>query len=169
MERVAPPRPLAGEDELAAFACGRPALNLWLQRHAWRNQKADASRTSVLCCADTGDLIAYVSLASAEIVREHLPKPMQRNKPDPVPTVLLGQLAVDLRYQGQGHARSLLLFALRTAVRLSAEIGCFGVITHPIDEDARRFYLRWGFESLPGHPHDAMILRMADIRASGIE
>ena len=86
----------------------------------------------------------------------------QRNRPDPVPVALLGQLAVDRHDQGQGHARSLLLFALRTALEASALIGSTGVITHPLDDGVRAFYGRWGFHDLPFDPRRAMIVRMAD-------
>jgi hypothetical protein len=47
--------------------------------------------------------------------------------------------------QRQGHARSLLLFVLMTALRASREVGSFGVLTHPIGEQVRQFYRRWGF------------------------
>jgi GNAT superfamily N-acetyltransferase len=93
-------------------------------------------------------------------------KPQQRNRPDPVPVTLLGQLAVDCHDQGQGHARSLLLFALRTALEASVLIGSTGIITHPLDDSVRAFYKRWGFQDLPFDPRRAMIVRMADLRAS---
>jgi len=87
--------------------------------------------------------------------------------PDPVPVTLLGQLAVDRLHQGRGHARSLLSFALATALRASRDVGSFGVITHPLDEGVRAFYARWGFEDLPFDSQRAMIVRMADLEKSG--
>jgi hypothetical protein len=33
----------------------------------------------------------------------------------------------------------------------------------------RAFYSRWGFQDLPFDPRRAMIVRMADLEASGIE
>jgi hypothetical protein len=50
------------DDDTAAFDCGRDALNHWFRRHAWRNQELGVSRTSVICEAETGGLIGYVSL-----------------------------------------------------------------------------------------------------------
>jgi GNAT superfamily N-acetyltransferase len=155
------------EDDRAGFDCGRPSLNTWFQRHAWRNQVTNASRTNVIIDEETGAIIGYVSLCAGQISRASLSKAAQRNAPDPIPVILLGQLAVDQRYQGQGHARSLLLFALETSLRLSREIGCLGVITHPLDEDVRAFYARFGFEDLPYDPKRSMIVRMVDLAASG--
>eukprot|EP01037_Dinobryon_pediforme_P039039 gene39039-47392_t len=101
------------------------------------------SRTNVICDIATGDIVGFVSLSAAQIERAYLPKSFQRNKPDPVPALLLGQLAVDEAHQGKGHARSLLAFALATSVRVAREIGAFGVLTHPLDERLHAFYRRW--------------------------
>jgi predicted N-acetyltransferase YhbS len=162
-----PPRPLSGEDDRESFDCGRDSLNQWFRRHAWHNQQSGVSRTSVVCDPVTGAVVGYVALSAAQIERAHLPKPAQRNKPDPLPAVLLGQLAVDRRHQGQGHARSLMWFALGTAVRLSEHIGCFAVLTHPLDDDVRTFYRRFGFEDLPYDPRRSMTVRIIDLKASG--
>jgi GNAT superfamily N-acetyltransferase len=142
-------------------------LNHWFQRHARANHAAGISRTNVVCDAATAAIIGYVTLSAAQVERAFLPKSQQRNKPDPA--TLLGQLAIHKDHQGKGHARSLLLFALRTAFRASREIGSFGVITHPIDDSVRAFYGRWGFQDLPFDPHRAMIVRMVDLERSGIE
>ena len=116
----------------------------------------------------TGLIIGYVTLSAAQIEREFLAKAHQRNKPDPVPATLLGQLAIHKAWQGRGHARSLLLFALTTALRASREIGSFGVLTHPIDEEIRQFYHRWGFQDVPFDPRRSMIVRMIDLQKSGV-
>ncbi len=166
MAGLNPPRPLAETDDRDAFDCGRESLNAWFRRHAWANQASGVTRTSVLC--DPAAAIAgYVSLSAAQIERAWLPKPAQRNRPNPIPALLLGQLAVDQRHQGRGYARSLLLFALTTAVRLSREIGCFGVLTHPIDDGVRSFYTRFGFEPLPFDPARSMIVRIKDLERNG--
>lgn len=66
-------------------------------------------------------IFGHVTLSACQIERAYLPKPQERNQPDPVPVLLLGQLAVDKAYQGRGHAASLLQFALKSALR-AAEI-----------------------------------------------
>jgi GNAT superfamily N-acetyltransferase len=166
---VTPPRPLSETDDRSLFDCARESLNHWFLCHAWSNHAAGISRTNVICDVATAEIIGYVTLSAAQIERAFLPKSQQRNKPDPVPATLLGQLAIDKNHQGKGHARSLLLFALRAALRASREIGSFGVITHPIDDSVRAFYARWGFQDLPFDPHRAMIVRMVDLERSGIE
>ena len=169
MAEVTSPRPLSEADDRSRFDCGRESLNLWFKRHAWANHAAGISRTNVICDVATGEIIGYVALSAAQIERAFLPKPQQRNRPDPLPATLLGQLAVHKDHQGKGYARSLLLFALRTALKASRDVGSFGVITHPIDDDVRAFYGKWGFQDLPFDPRRAMIVRMVDLAASGIE
>jgi predicted N-acetyltransferase YhbS len=167
MAGLTPPRPLVASDDREAFDCGRDSLNQWFRRHAWRNQEGGASRTSVVCDPVTGAIVGYVSLSAAQIEREYLPKAAQRNRPSPIPAILLGQLAIDRQHHGRGYARSLMLFALTTAVRLSKDIGCFGVLTHPLDDEVRAFYHRFGFEDLPFDPNHSMIVRIIDLERNG--
>lgn len=143
-------------------------MNAWFQRHAWANHVGGASRVNVICDTASGAIVGYVTLSAAQIERAHLPKAQQRNRPDPVPVTLLGQLAVHKDHQGQGHAASLLLFALKTAVRAADSIGSIGVITHPIDDGVRAFYAKYGFQDLPFDPRRAMIVRMVDLAKSGM-
>ncbi len=144
-------------------------MNHWFRRHGWANHAAGISRVNVICDAATGRMVGYVTLSAAQIERANLPKAHQRNKPDPLPATLLGQLAVHKDYQARGYAGSLLLFALRTALRASRDIGSWGVITHPLDDAVRKFYARYGFQDLPFDPRRAMIIRMADMEKSGID
>jgi predicted N-acetyltransferase YhbS len=77
-----------------------------VQRHAWNNHASGISRTNVFCATSTALIVGYVSLSAAQIEREYLAKVDRRNKPNPLPATLLGQLAVDKTYQRKGHARS---------------------------------------------------------------
>jgi len=161
---VTPPRPLAEADDRSQFDCGRDSLNSWFVRHAWSNHVGGVSRVSVMTDVATGKIVGYVTLSAAQIERAFLPKPLQRNRPEFVPATLLGQLAIDIAYQGQGHAQSLLFYALKTSLRLADTIASAGVITHPLDDAVRGFYAKWGFVDLPFDPRRAMMVRMVDLQ-----
>ncbi|GJE62216.1 GNAT family N-acetyltransferase [Methylobacterium trifolii] len=103
-------------------------------------------------------------LSAAQIERAFLPKPQQRSSPDPVPVMVLGQLAVDEDCRRQGHAPSLIHFALKTALHASAVIAGAGVLTHPLNDDVRGFCRAWGFEDLPFDPRRAMFVRISALR-----
>ncbi len=163
------PRPLEETDNRAQFDCGREVLNNWFLRNAWRNHKDGVSRTYVVEGDEPGTIAGYVTLSTGSIERAFVSKRDQRNKPDPLPIVLLGQLAVDKAYQGKGYARSLLQFALQTSVKLTELVGGYGVLTHPLDDQVREFYRNWGFEDLPHDPKRSMFVRMVDLKNSGFD
>jgi len=166
MEGVARPRPLTKEDDRDLFDCGQETLNSWFRRNAWRNQQAGVSRTSVLTHLETGKIIGYVSLTVGEVRREFLPKSRQRNMPDPVPVFLLGQLAVDQGWQGRGFSEVLLSHAIATAVEAGQSVGSYALVTHPLNDGVRQFYLNRGFVDLSGDPKGAMYVRLKDLAIS---
>ncbi len=60
----------------------------------------------------------------------------------------LARLAIDLSQQGQGLGTDLLIDALRRIQRIADEVGFRAVTVDALDDRARQFYLRFGFESL---------------------
>ena len=167
MAGLTSPRPLRVEDDRQEFDCGRESLNAWLRHNAWRNQQSGASRVSVVSDGEAGAIAGFVSLSAAQIERGFWPKPAQRNQPDPLPAILVGRLATDVRFRGRGIGRSLLQFALATSLRLSKDLGCFCVLTHPIDDGVRDFHRAFGFQDLPFGPGRAMAVRIVDLERSG--
>jgi hypothetical protein len=45
----------------------------------------------------TGSIVGYVSQSAAPVEKAWWPKLQQRNRPDPLPAILRGLLAVDLQ------------------------------------------------------------------------
>ena len=84
--------------------------------------------------------------------------------PDPIPIVLLARIAVDREEQGKRIGSLLLRDALTRMQRASQEIGIVGALVHAISEQAKRFYLRWGFVEAPSHPM-TMVARLKDLTA----
>ena len=86
------PQPLAGHHDLAGFDSGVLSLDDWLKRRAARNQASGSSRTYVVCERET--VIGYYCLAAGAIGHAHAPSTMKRNRPDPVPVLVLDRLAI---------------------------------------------------------------------------
>ena len=63
--------------------------------------------------------------------------------------LLIGRLAVDAAFQGQGLGSALLVDALRRCARAAAIAGACGVIVHANDDEAVHFYQRHGFTAAP--------------------
>jgi GNAT superfamily N-acetyltransferase len=56
-----------------------------------------------------------------------------------VPATLIGRLAIDRRYHGQGWGSFLFMDALHRCSR--SEVASFAVIVDAFDDDARAFYV----------------------------
>ena len=155
---VTPPRPLAEDDDRdASIAAGNPSTPGSVVTPGPTRQAAPRASTSSR--GASGRIVGYVTLSAAQIERAFLPRPQQRNRPDPVPATLLGQLAVDKDYQGQGHAASLLLFALRTALRAAEIVGSTASSRTRSMTACAASTRDGGFQDLPFDPRRAMFVR----------
>jgi predicted N-acetyltransferase YhbS len=67
----------------------------------------------------------------------------------PIPVVILARLAVASNDQGRGIGVSMSQDAIRRTVAIAEQAGVRALLAHPLDEDAQRFYLRFGFEASP--------------------
>ena len=152
---ISAPEPLHADHELSLFCCGVESMDNWLKQRAMKNQLTGASRTFV--CCDGANVLAYYSLASSAVVTSAAPGRFRRNMPDPIPVVVLGRLAVDKRIQGQGVARALVRDAGLRVIQASDTIGIRGMLVHALSDEARRFYLRIGFEPSPIDPMVLMV------------
>jgi predicted GNAT family N-acyltransferase len=81
-----------------------------------------------------------------------LPNSMQRKLPKyaKVPAVLLGRLAVGIEHRGKRFGRFLLMDALKRS--LAGEVAWAVVLVDAKDEDAARFYTKYGFQRFSDRP-----------------
>lgn len=99
-------------DALDRFDCDVPVLNQWLRTRSVHNEKYGSSRTYV-AFDEGGSIAGYFCISNAVLDHDRLSAGFRRNKPNPLPCCLLGRLAVDKRYQGQGLGGALLVEALK--------------------------------------------------------
>jgi GNAT superfamily N-acetyltransferase len=159
--KLSAPAPLTGQHETASLSCGTESLDQWLQRRAWKNQLQGASRTYVVC--EERQVVAYYALASGAVATVGATGKLRRNMPDPIPVVVLGRLAVDSRLAGRGVGRALIRDAGLRVLQAADAIGVRGVVVQALSDDARRFYLKVGFDASPLEPNLLMIT-LADLR-----
>ena len=84
--------------------------------------------------------------------------------PQPVPVILLGQLAVDMNFQGRGLGSDLLVDAAKRALAAAGLIGARAIIVQAYDDQAKSFYERFGFQPFSDLEPLMMILRMVELR-----
>ena len=113
------------------------------------NEGQGVSRTVVICPDEGSDVIAYACLSAGAILLAEVPGALRRNMPDPLPVVVLGRLAVDLRQQGQGLGSALVADALRRSLAARRLVGARAMLVHTIDEQAAEFYRSLGFRPSP--------------------
>ena len=139
--------PIGPWAEIGSFNCGQPSLNSFLKRHAVPNDISDFGRTFV--ATETGQpLVAgYVTLAAGAVKPEHFPDHGVRRMPRyPIPTIHVGRLAVDLRFQERGLGKLLLVHAIVLATTTSLTMGVNAIDLVALDERAKSFYLKFGFK-----------------------
>lgn len=145
---IAAPVVLTAAHDVAAFKCQHPEFGDWLRTRALKNQQTNASRTFVAC--EKRRVAAFYSLSAGCVERAGLPNArLRQNMPNVVPAVLLGRLAVDLDFQGQGLGGDLLHDAIHRSLSVADTIAARVLLCHAVDADARAFYEHHGFQSSP--------------------
>jgi GNAT superfamily N-acetyltransferase len=112
-------------------------------------------------------VIAYASVAITGIDRSAAPPSVAKQAPDPVPALLLGRLAVDLRHSGKGIGTALVTYVLATAMGLNAKAACRTVVVSALNSDARRWWERLGFHPFDaGEPHHTDLIPTSELLIS---
>jgi predicted N-acetyltransferase YhbS len=161
--KLSAPAMLDEHHDLVLFDSGEQSLDNWLKKRALANQVSGASRTFVAC--EGRRVAGYYALASGAVTVASVPGKFRRNMPDPIPVVLLGRLAVDRAWQGQGLGRSLFRDAAMRVSHAADTIGIRGIVVHALADDARKFYLALGFMECPGQPL-ILVVNLQDLRVA---
>jgi len=166
--RLLPPEPLGPLHEIAVFSNGRHAsLDEWLRQRA-RASEGLSARTYVVCpAAPVNRVVGYYAISTAAAHRVAMPSAkLRQGMPEEVPLLLLGRLAVDVAFQGQGLGAALLADALRRCAAASVIAGIRGLLAHAIDDEAVRFYLSHGFTAAPPLGERTMLMPIEVLRAA---
>lgn len=151
------PEPLGADHQLEGFDCGKPALDDWLLRHARQAQGSGSAKTFVV--ADGVRVAGYFSLTVGQVDTLDAPERIRKGMGQyPVPVVILARLAVSRQDQGRGIGLGLLQDAIRRTSLISEQAGVRALLTHPMDEEAAKFYARFGFIASPLSAQQLLLL-----------
>ncbi len=162
MGAISAPEPLSDRHEVSRFRSGVPNLDAWLQGKARLNEAKGGARTYVAC--DGRRVAGFYSLAASAVERQRVSSRVGRNMPQPVPVILLGQLAVDRDYQGRGLGSDLLIDAAKRALVAADVIGARAIIVQALDERAKSFYERFGVRQFSDREPLMLVLRVSALR-----
>lgn len=145
------------------FRCESPELTDFLHKRARKEMDARASACFVLVAQeDQGRIAGYFTLSAAEVLSAELPEAVIKKLPRyrVLPATLLGRLARDVQYRGEGIGDRLIMKAFARAWAGSAEVGSVGIVTDPKDRAAEDFYREFNFQPLSER---RMFLPMPDV------
>jgi GNAT superfamily N-acetyltransferase len=143
---------LGSQHNRAAFSCGEPSLDAYLQRQASQDVKRDLAACYVLAQRGSAEVIGYYTLSASSIELSDLPAAMAKKsgRYSLIPAVLLGRLAVAQRFQGQGMSGLLLVDALRRTLRTG--VGVKLVIVDALNDSTAHFYEHYDFRRFADQP-----------------
>jgi predicted GNAT family N-acyltransferase len=157
--------PLGKHQNRTGFSCGIDELDVYLHRYAGQDQRKQVAAVFLLVPEDRSAIAGYYTLSATGIRHETLPDELARKLPDypVIPATLLGRLAVDHKFHGQGLGETLLLDALFRSLQHSREIASMAVIVDAVNHKAKSFYEHYGFQSFPD-TDDKLFLPMKKIQ-----
>ncbi|EIJ41864.1 acetyltransferase [Beggiatoa alba B18LD] len=141
------------------FDCHEPALTEYLQKYALQHANRNLNKSYVACHIDTPEHIAgFYSLSTGSIMPEQLPNTAKAGIKHAIPIAYLTRLAVDYREQGKDLGAFLLINALERCLKISQEVGLFGVVVDAKNDTAKSFYSQYGFEPLSSNELSLILL-----------
>jgi GNAT superfamily N-acetyltransferase len=141
------------------FSSGVEPLDRYLREQARQDARNHVTAVHVMQDIEESRIAGYFTSSAASIEPIALPTAVARSLPryPSLPAFLLGRFALDTRYQGQGLGGLLLVHALRLALTVSSQVAAMAVIVDAKDSSGRRFYERFGFESIVGDEYRLFI------------
>ncbi|PKP11256.1 MAG: GNAT family N-acetyltransferase [Bacteroidetes bacterium HGW-Bacteroidetes-3] len=134
------------------FCCEKELLDNYLYKQANQDIKRKLSACFVLADNNSNLIKGYYTLSNSSIPSILIPEEVKKQLPNSytsIPTTLLGRLAIDKNFKGNGIGKILLVDALKRCYEISKTIGSFAVIVDPLDKEAQTFYAKYGFIKLP--------------------
>jgi ribosomal protein S18 acetylase RimI-like enzyme len=122
------------------FCCGIEALDLYLKKQAGQDVRRFLTAVFILQDLQQQRIAGYYTLAATAIELADLPDVIVRKLPKYplLSATLLGRLAIDQNYQGQGLGTFLLFDALHRSK--NSEVASMAVVVDAKNEQAKEFY-----------------------------
>ena len=133
-----------------AFSCGHVALDRYLRHQARQDAQSQVAAVFVAVRPPDSTVLGFYSLSASGINASDLPPHLAKKLPryPHLPVTLLGRLAIDQPYKGQGLGQFLLLDALYRSLQAAPAIAAMAVVVDAKDAAAAAFYERYGFMKL---------------------
>lgn len=156
----------SGHDR-TAFSCGVEALDRYFRELSTQDMRRRVSNCFVALDA-SGKIAGYYTLSATCLPLTEIPPEQARRLPryQAMPAGLVGRLAVDHAFQGQGLGSMLMVDAVRRSVQDAAMI--FALIVDAKDEAAVTFYEHLGFIRFTSRPMSLFLPLAEAVRRLGL-
>lgn len=134
-----------------AFTSGSEVLDRYFHTQVTQDIRRRVTACYVVLTQEQR-VAGYYTLAAASVLLSDLSPDIQKKLPryPLIPTVLMGRLAVDQTFRGQGLGGVLLADALHRSAH--SGIGAYALLVDAKDAQAVEFYRHHGFIALPDSP-----------------
>lgn len=155
-------RELCGATARHKFKCGDAEIDKWWLRDAWKHHEARKHITTCARQTAQSDPVGFYTLSTVtEDIRDLPGVSIFSLGHNYFPCLQLVYLAVDAPYQNVGIGSAMIIRLTMQYADIGQAVGIPAMIVTPVNESAKRLYLRFGFESYPRHPRLFMPLRSA--------
>lgn len=138
------------QPSIQAFTCGVKFMDDYL-RQGYALEESNFARLFIAVdAADKTQVTGYYALHMMHIEALQTPAPLSRNlhRDAVVGAAHIVNLAVRKDLQGRGIGTDLFRSALKRIKGISKDVGTWAVVLDALNEDAERFYRRFGFDTL---------------------
>lgn len=155
--------PLTREHNRKSFDCGDEDVTRFLREKAMQDHERDLSRTMVLIDVEESPkrIIGYHTLIMTQVKQEEIPNDRPRITRG-IPVILLGQLGIDNKYQGQGLGDILLMDVQARTDEVSRKVGIRVLMLDARNERLAGWYGKHDFIRFPASLR--MFKRIEEIR-----
>ena len=145
---------LASHHDRASFDCGKEPLNRFIRQQARQNATRHLGVTHVVVEEpESSQIQGCFTLVTRTV--ESTEVPSKKKLPwGAIGVILLGRLAVDLKFQGRRLGQRMLLRSMAEVKRAAQRIGIYALVLDTIDSEAKQWYLGldFGFQEFPEDP-----------------
>lgn len=131
----------------AAFHCGVPTLDDFLQKYAaQQNSKGISTVFVIVDDAVPSKILGFYTLSAAQIDVQQISETERKKLPRyPVPCFRMGRLARDIESRSAGLGEALIGCAVDRCLQARSLVGAYALLVDAKDEKAKSFYERYGF------------------------
>lgn len=142
--------PLTREHNRKSFDCGDEDVTRFLREKAMQDHERDLSRTMALIDPEESPkrIIGYHTLVMTQVKQEEIPNDRPRITRG-IPVILLGQLGVDVKYQGRGLGDILLMDVQARTDEISRKVGIRALMLDARNERLAEWYGKHDFIRFP--------------------